>query len=255
MQYLTDMSYFLKSIRILIPLLLCGNMSFSQNLLLKDSIEHSGVRQIYLDNQDHLYILKSRELLKVMYPQKTTWSCQLYDEIEKFSVMSKFKIYIFTDNTVMILNQQLAPSNDNFVFDLAPLAVSDQQLLYLYDPAKSQVLVKDPVTDMDYYSFQIPSAPLNYLYFKKKLYILYHDVLSIYDDMGNLLEERSVEKGVKLIDGLGAPYLADPAHQTLLNLVTEEKLSVPRSFEEIAVGNKLLALSSGGKIYMYAYKK
>lgn len=225
----------------------------AQQLYPKDSILLSEVKKIEFDAEGNLYVLQGKKFYK--YFKEDNKNPLVYTankEIIDFSIQTKFNLFLFSLNSVIILSQQLTSLEEEIFVDLKPLAANQQKMLFLFDPFSRTLSKMDLLTRQIVSSAKLDKELQSAHYFGNHLYLVFTDNIAVYDDF--LYKVDEVNKiADDLVNDINQVYMLKK--NNLISLNGTKTINTPIEGMVVALGPRSLAVATAEKIYIYDYKK
>lgn len=236
---------------ILLFLLVYCYPSIAQKLILKDSFEIKNVKQMSFDLEGNFYLLSKTNFTKISAISNERLEFSLPKEILSFSVLNKWKLYLYGNEELIILNQKLVSIGEPFPLVGNLFTVDQENRLWNYTSTKNTLTVTDLLTNQTLAEISVGREPHQLFTEKNKIYVVFKNGVEIYNELGSQINKIPLASGILIPSGDNVFILSSDRLKELKGIL---KFTLPFQPELAAVGSQELALYKGGKVYIYFIK-
>ncbi|MGK7391984.1 MAG: hypothetical protein ACNS60_16655 [Candidatus Cyclobacteriaceae bacterium M2_1C_046] len=224
-----------------------------QEYILQDSLKLKNIKKITYDLEGNLYILSGNSIYKYFTESAELNKYTSSSAIQNFSVPSKWKIYLFGDHHVQILNQQLAPLGDAIRTSWKPFIADTDNSIWQIDFNSRKLIKTDITTNQEIISFSISGEPVQMMISNNKIYVRTTDneVLA-YNNTGRLTEQF-IDIEYPLVNIHNQVYFIN--NEELTSLPSGEIVTLPKPTRHFAISKTHMAIVNEETIFIYRIKK
>lgn len=225
----------------------------AQDYLLQDSLNIKDVKQLNFDLEGNLYVLSGNSIIKYSSENEKIGQFTSSSAIHYFSVPTKWKIYLFADQEVQILNNQLAPLGEKITTAGKPYAADSDNAIWQMNNYSSNLVKVDLNTDQELLSFRVFGDPEQVLSSNNKIYVRTKEKsVLVFSNIGRLLEEFQ-DINSQIIKAMDQVYIIKK--EKLVNLQSNKAFELPQSAQHVALNKNQLALAYDDIILIYRLEK